>query len=97
MVIELVKRLDEAATALLAGVNRGDASSEELLAVLGGTKAVRGKLDSVQASAAAAVAGQRRHGDGGVHVLAQTAGMSRRDARNQLNTADAIDAHAVGA
>ena len=92
MVIELVKQLDEAATALLAGVNRGDASSEELLAVLGGTKAVRGKLDSVQASAAAAVAGQRRHGDGGVHVLAQTAGMSRRDARNQLNTADAIDA-----
>ena len=47
MVIELVKRLDEAATELLACVNRGDASSEDLLVVLSGTKAVRGKLDSV--------------------------------------------------
>ena len=92
MVTELVKRLDEAATELLAYVNRGDASSEELLVVLGGTKAVRGKLDSVQACAAAGVAGQRRHGDGGVHVLAQAAGMSRRDARDRIETAEAIDA-----
>ena len=92
MVIELVKRLDEAATELLACVNRGDASSEDLLAVLGGTKAVRAKLDSVQASAAAAVAGRRRHGDGGVGVLAQSAGMSRRDARDRIGTAEAIDA-----
>ena len=92
MVIELVKRLDEAATELLACVNRGDASSEDLLVALGGTKSVRGKLDAIQACAAAAVAGQRRHGDGGVHVLSQTAGMSRRDARNQIDTAKAIDA-----
>ena len=91
MVIELVKRLDEAATELLACVNRGDASSEDLLAVLGATKAVRAKLDSVQASAAAAVAGRRRHGDGGVGVLAQSAGMSRRDARDRIGTAEAID------
>ena len=91
MAIELVKRLDEAATELLAYVNRGDASSEELLVVLGGTKAVRGKLDSVQACAAAGVAGQRRHGDGGVHVLSQAAGMSRRDARDRIETAEAIE------
>ena len=92
MVIELMERLDRAASELLACVNRGDASSGDLLAVLAGTKAVRGKLDAVQACAAAAVAGERRHGDGGVHVLSRAAGMSRHDARSRLDTARAIDA-----
>ena len=92
MVIELVERLDQAATELLACVNRGDASSQDLLVVLAGTKAVRSKLDAAQACAAATVAGQRRHADGGVHVLAQAAGMARRDARSQIDTARAVDA-----
>ena len=91
MVIELVERLDAAASELLAGVKRGDASSEELLVVLARTKAVRGKLDSVQAVAASSVAGTRSHGDGGAHVLAQSAGMSRHDARSQIRTAKAVE------
>lgn len=92
MVIELVERLDAAASELLAFVRRGDASSEELLGVLAGTKAVRGKLDLVQAVAAASVAGSRGHGDGGAHVLAESAGMHRRDARSQVRTAAAVGA-----
>ena len=90
MVIELVERLDAAAVELLAYLKRGEASSEELLGVLSGTKAVRGKLDTAQALAAASVAGSRSHGDGGAHVLAESTGVSRRDARNQVRTIKAI-------
>ena len=90
MVIELVERLDAAASELLARLKRSEASSEELLGVLSGTRAVRGKLDTVQALAAAGVAGSRSHGDGGVHVLAENTGMSRHDARNRVKTAEAI-------
>ena len=92
MVIELVERLDAAASELLAWLRRGEASSQELLGVLSGTKAVRGKLDAVQALAAASVAGSRSHGDGGAHVLAESTGMSRHDARSQVRTAAAVGA-----
>ncbi|MXW88372.1 MAG: DUF222 domain-containing protein [Acidimicrobiaceae bacterium] len=90
MVIELVERLDAAASELLACLKGGEASSEELLGVLSGTRAVSGKLDTVQALAAAGVAGSRNHGDGGAHVLAESTGVSRRDARNQVRTITAI-------
>ena len=92
MLIELVERLDAAASELLAVLRRGEAASEELLGVLSGTRAVRGKLDAVQALAAASVAGSRNHGDGGAHVLAESTGMSRHDARRQVKTADVIAA-----
>ena len=92
MVIELVERLDAAASELLAWLRRGEASSQELLGVLSGTKAVRGKLDAVQALAAAGVAGSRGHGDGGAHVLAESTGASRSDARVQVRTAAAVGA-----
>ena len=92
MVIELVERLDAAAAELLAWLRRGEASSQELLGVLSGTKAVRGKLDAVQALAAASVAGSRSHGDGGANVLAESTGMSRHDARSQVRTAAAVGA-----
>ena len=92
MMIELVERLDAAASELLAWLRLGEASSQELLGVLSGTKAVRGKLDAVQALAAAGVAGSRGHGDGGAHVLAEGTGTSRSDARIQVRTAAAVGA-----
>ena len=92
MVIELVERLDAAASELLACLKGGEASSEELVGVLSGTRAVRGKLDAVQALAAAGVAGSRSHGDGGAHVLAESTGMSRSDARSQVRTVAAVGA-----
>ena len=92
MLIELVERVDAAASELLACLKRGEASSEDLLGVLSGTRAVRGKLDTVQALAAASVAGSRSHRDGGAHVLAENTGMSRRDARSQVRIITAIDA-----
>ena len=90
MAIELVERLDEAASELLAYLKGGEVSSEEALEVLSGTRGVRGKLDTVQALAAASVAGSRNHGDGGAHVLAESTGMSRHDARSQVRTTEAI-------
>ena len=90
MAIELVERLDEAASELLAYLKGGEISSEEALEVLSGTRSVRGKLDIVQALAAASVAGSRNHGDSGAHVLAESTGMSRHDARSQVRTAEAI-------
>lgn len=95
MVIELavlVERVDAAASELLASVRRGEASSEELVDLLAGTRAVQGKLDAVQALAASAVAASRGHGDGGTHVLAETTGASRQDAFGRISTAQAIGA-----
>ena len=92
MAIELVERLDAAASELLVCLRRGEVSSEELLEVLSGTRAVRGKLDTVQALAAADVAGSRSHGDGGAHVLAESTGMPRSDARSRVRTITAIGA-----
>lgn len=95
MVIELavlVERVDAAVSELLAGVRRGEASSVELVDLLAGTRAVRGKLDAVQALAASTVAASRGHGDGGTHVLAETTGASRQDAFGHISTAQAIGA-----
>ncbi len=90
MAIELVERLDEAASELLAYLKKGEISSEEALEVLSGTRSVRGRLDTVQALAAASVAGSRNHGDGGADVLAESTGTSRHDARSQVRTVEAI-------
>ena len=92
MVIELAERVDVAASELLAGVRQGQASSEELIELLSVTRAVRGKLNAVQALAASAVAASRGHGDGGTHVLAETTGASRQDALGHISTAQAIEA-----
>ena len=40
----------------------------------------------------AIIAQAERHGDGGAQVLADAAGLSRRDAHSQVNTAEAIGA-----
>ena len=95
MVIELavlVERVDAAVSELLAAVRRGEASSEELVDLLAGTRPVRGKLDAVQSLAASAVAASRGHGDGGLQVLADTTGASRQDAFGHISTARAIAA-----
>jgi hypothetical protein len=90
MVIELAERVDAAVSELLAGVRCGRASSDELVELLAATRAVRGKLDAVQALAASAVAASRGHGDGGAHVLAETTGATRQDAFGRISTARAI-------
>ena len=47
-------------------------------------------ISAAQTAAAANIAGSERHGDGGAEALSQSAGLSRREAHNQVKTAQAI-------
>ena len=58
--------------------------------VLGGSKAFGAQVSVLQADAAVVVAARERHGDSGVGVLARSAGLSRRDAVGQVQTAQSL-------
>ena len=47
-------------------------------------------LAAAQTEAAASIAGRESHGDGGAEVLADTAGLSRREAHSQVKTASVL-------
>ena len=92
MLIAAARRAEAAAKEMLALVNEGSASCAEMREMLAVSKATAAIMSVAQASAAASIAGRERHGDGGTQVLADTAGLSRRDAHTQVKTAKAIDA-----
>ena len=76
---------------LIRLVNDPATSTSDLRALLGECKAFGGQLTVLQADAAAGLAVRERHGDGGVGVLAQTTGLSRRDAAGQVKTAKQLE------
>ena len=90
MLIEAARRAEAAVKEMLAVANDGSATTSELRDALGVSKSIVGVCSAFQASAAAAVAGRERHGDGGAEVLAAGAGLSRRDAHSQVKTAEAL-------
>ena len=90
MLIETARRAEAAAKEMQALVNEGSASCAEMREMLAVSKAAVAILVSAQTSAAAAIAGRERHGDGGAEVLSASAGLSRRDAHNQVKIARAI-------
>ena len=92
MLIAAARRAEAAAKEMLTLVNEGSASCAEMREMLAVSKATVAIMSIAQASAAASIAGRERHGDGGTQVLADTAGLSRRDAHTQVKTAKAIDA-----
>ena len=92
MLIESARRAHAAARETLALVNEGSASCAEMREMLEESKAAVAALVSAQTVAAASIAGRERHGDGGTQVLADAAGMSRRDARSQVKTAETLGA-----
>ena len=92
MLIAAARRAEAAAKEMLALVNEGSASCAEMREMLAVSKATVAIMSVAQAAAAASIAGRERHGDGGTQVLADTAGLSRRDAHSQVKTAKAIDA-----
>ena len=75
---------------MLAIADDGSATTDELREALAISRSIVGVAAAFQASAAAAVAGRERHGDGGAEVLAAAAGLSRQEARSQVKTAQAI-------
>ena len=92
MLVETARRGHTAAKDMLALVNEGSASCAEMREMLEESKATVALILAAQTSAAASIAGRERHGDGGAQVLADAAGMSRRDAHSQVRTAETLGA-----
>jgi hypothetical protein len=90
MLIEAARRAEAAVKEMLACVGEGVASSSELREGLAISKVIAGVNSAFQASAAAAVAGRERHGDGGAEVLASAAGLSRQEARSQVKVTETL-------
>ena len=92
MLIESARRAEAAAKEMLAYVNDGSASCAEMREALAVCTAFMAAGSAFQASAARVIAQAERHGDGGTQVLADAAGLSQRDARSQVKTAQVIEA-----
>ena len=90
MLIAAARRAEAAAKEVLALVHEGSASCAELRQMLEVFKATMAIMSAAQVSAAADVAGRERHGDGGAEVLASGAGLSRQEARSQVETTEAL-------
>ena len=92
MLIEAARRAEAATKEMLARAKDGTASTSDLQRMLEITKSINAVNAAAQASAAAAIAERRNHGDGGAEVLASSAGLSRRDAHSHVKTAKTIEA-----
>ena len=92
MLIEAARRAEAAVKEMMAIANDGSATTDEFRDALGISKSIVGISSAFQTSAAATVAGRGRHGDGGAEVLAEAAGLSRREAHRHMKTARAIKA-----
>ena len=90
MLIEAARRIEATAKEVLALVNVGDASCDEMRQMLEVFKAAAAIMTIAQTAAAASIAGRERHGDGGAEVLASGAGLSRQEARSHVKTAEAL-------
>ena len=75
---------------LIRLVNDPATATADVLDVLGGSKALGAQVVVLQADAAVVVAARERHGDSGVGVLAQSAGLSRQEAVGQVQTAERL-------
>ena len=91
MVMNTARRVREGLAELIRLVNDPATSTSDLRAALGECKGFGGQLTVLQADAAAGLAVRERHGDGGVGVLAQAAGLSRRDAAGQVKVAKRLE------
>ena len=91
MVMNTARRVREGLAELIRLVNDPATSTSDLRALLGECKAFGGQLTVLQADAAAGLSVRERHGDGGVGVLAQAVGLSRRDAAGQVKVAKQLE------
>lgn len=89
---QAIRRVEAALDDVLALCKSGEASTGELRMGLEAFKSMRAKLDVCQTRAAGDLAACERHGDGGAGVLAQAAGLSRREAAGQVKVAQRLRA-----
>ncbi len=92
MMKEAIRRAEAALDEVLVLCKSGDVSTGELRLGLGAFKSMRAKLDACQTHAAGGLAAREQHGDGGAGVLAQAAGLSRKEAAGQVRTAQRLQA-----
>ena len=92
MLIDSARRAETSAKEMLAYVDDGSVSCAEMREALAICAAFMAAGSAFQAAAARIIAQAERHGDGGAQVLADAAGLSRRDAHSQVKTAEAIGA-----
>ena len=90
MLIDDARQVEAAARRVLAQVNGGSASCEEMREAMPALKSASAMITAAQTSAAASIAGGERHGDGGAEVLAASAGLPIGEARSQVKTAEAL-------
>ena len=90
MLIEATQRVQEGLAELIRLVNDADTPTADARRVLEESKAFGAQVAMLQADAAALVAARERHGDSGAGVLAQAAGLSKRDAASQVNVAEKL-------
>ncbi len=90
MVVEAVTQAQAATAVMLASVDSGTASVEELREALAQSRSVMANVTAFQTSAAELIAKRERHGDGGAEILASSAGMSQREAHSQVKTAEVL-------
>ena len=90
MGIETARRVRDGLAELIRFVNDPATGTSELRTVLAECKRFGGQLAVLQADTAAGIAGREQHGDAGVGVLAQAAGLTRQEAAGQVKTAKGL-------
>ena len=90
MVASTARRVRAGLAELIRLVNDPATPTADLRSVLTECKTFGGQLAVLQADAAAGLAVREHHGDGGVGVLAQAAGLSKRDAVSQVKTVERL-------
>ena len=85
-----IRRAEAALDDVLELSKSGQTSTGAQRRGLAAFKSMRAKLDACQTHAAGGLAARERHGDGGAGVLAQAAGLSRREATGQVKTAQRL-------
>ena len=87
---QLRDQVREGLAELIRLVNDPATPTADVREVLAGSKALGAQVSVLQADAAVVVSARERHGDSGVGVLAQSAGLSRREAAGQVQTAQSL-------
>ena len=90
MLIDDARQVEAAARRILAQVNDGSASCEQMRTAMPALKSASAMITAAQTSAAASIGGRERHGDGGAEVLAAAAGLPIGEARSQVRTAETL-------
>ena len=90
MGIETARQVREGLAELIRLVNDPATPTSDVREVLSQSKALGAQVSVLQADAAVVVSAREHHGDSGVGVLARSAGLSRRDAAGQVQTAQSL-------